>query len=291
MKISLLSRFEGGLLGSAIAGEYPQISPLFAPWEIIQDCAIATLVQTGKLATQDWLKQIEKQDICLLEKQKTATSSEVAAMILPLILFFHDLPHHLQGELTRTASLWLHPEESLAEILLWGDAIALILKEQVNISQLLPHLATHHPGCADILNPIQDSCDRGLSLKQTLKILGDRRPAAREIALALYCFNFTPEDFPLCLHRALQLTQQAPLTAILTGAIAGVYNSTVSFPASWCLSPSRHQTLQQGQLLFSAWSGCYSPNFGDRISHTAISLAGNLQPRKGFATISQRESF
>ncbi|MEA5467761.1 ADP-ribosylglycohydrolase family protein [Spirulina sp. 06S082] len=285
-----MSRFTGGLLGSAIAAEYPHIFPLFAPWEMIQDCAIATLLQTGKLATQDWLKQIEKRDICLLEKQKTATSSEVAAMILPLILFFHDLPNHLKIELTRTASLWLHPEESLAEILLWGEAIALILREQANMTQFLPDLATHHPPCADILNLMQESRDRRLSLKQTVNMLSDRRPGAKEIALALYCFSFTPEDLPLCLHRALQLTQQAPLTAILTGAIAGVYNSSISVPSSWCLSASRQQTLQQGKLFFSAWSGCYSPNFGDRLVDNAIGGAGTLQPRKGFTTISQRES-
>nr|WP_306465752.1 ADP-ribosylglycohydrolase family protein [Spirulina major] len=285
-----MNRFTGGLLGSAIAAEEPHIFPIFAPWEKIQNCAIATLLQTGKLATQDWLKQIEKQDICLLEQQKTGTSSEVAAMILPLILFFHDLPSHLKAELTRTASLWLHPEESLEAILLWGEAIALMLREQVNTSQLLPHLATHHPPCADILNLMQESSERRLSLKQTVNMFSDRPASQREIALALYCFSFTPEDLPLCLHRALKLTQQAPLTAILTGAIAGVYNSSLGFPPSWCLSASHQQTLQQGQLLFSAWSGCYSPDRSDRLAHHAIGAAGTLQPRKGFATISQRES-
>ena len=138
MSISLLSRFEGGLLGSAIALELPDIAATFAPWGKIQDCAIATLIQTGKLETQDWLKQIDDCDRTLLEHQKSGTSREVAAMLLPLSLFFHELPTHLNAELSRAASPWLHPEESLEETLLWGEAIALILRESCHPSQIPP---------------------------------------------------------------------------------------------------------------------------------------------------------
>ncbi|MBP0016302.1 MAG: hypothetical protein J7647_01945 [Cyanobacteria bacterium SBLK] len=287
MEISLLSRFEGGLLGSTMALELPEIDSTFAFWKKIQNGAIATLIETGKLETQDWWQQIDRDDRPSLECQKTGTSSEVAAMALPIILFFHDIPLQLNAELSRIASLWLHPEEPIEDILLWGEAIALILQENFNPSQFLPQLISRSPPRESLLNALQDAIERGLSLQQTARTIADRPLSQTEIALALYCFSFTPEDFSLCWHRSQQFN---PLAAILTGAIAGVYNSSLGFPPSWCLSPQRQQILEKARWLFSAWSGCYILDNRDRLPRTAIGAAGTIQARKGFATISQRES-
>ncbi|MGK7924527.1 MAG: ADP-ribosylglycohydrolase family protein [Spirulina sp.] len=284
MKKLLASRFAGGMLGSAIAGELP---PTFAPWQKIQNCAIATLVQTGKLTASDWFEEIEGEHPSLLEYRQTGRRSEVAATILPAILFFHDLPASLASELTAIASLWLHPEEPLEEILLWGEAIALILQERAKTSQFLLQLARHRPSASNLLNALQEAIDRGFSLHQTRRILSDRHRSPSDIALALYCFSFTPEDPSLCWHRARQLSQHAPLTPRLTGAIAGLYNGSIGCPASWRLSPHSRPSLERSQLLFAAWCGCDAP---DRLTRTAIGAAGTLQPRKGFATISQRQS-
>lgn len=290
MQISLLNRFEGGLLGSAIALETPEISSSFAPWEKIQDCALATLIQTGQLETQDWLQHVNRSDRALLEVQHTGTSSEIAAIALPLVLFFHDLPARLDAELKRIASLWLHPEEPIEEILLWGEAIALILHDDLKPSQFLPRLISRHPSRSSFLNALQDAIERRFSLQQTARMLGDRPLAQKEIALALYCFSFTPDDFFLGWHRSRLLSAQLPLTAILTGTIAGLYNSCLGLAPSLHLSPQRQQILEKAGLLFSAWSGCYIPDNRDRLSRTAIGTAGTIQPRKGFAPISQHES-
>ncbi|MEM9539458.1 MAG: hypothetical protein AAGA60_08095 [Cyanobacteria bacterium P01_E01_bin.42] len=290
MVISLLSQFEGGLLGSAIAVELPEITPNFAPWEKIQDGAIATLLQTGHLKTQDWLQQIEKRDRTLLECQQTGTSSEIAAIALPIVLFFHEIPSQLNVELSNVASLWLHPEEPMEEILLWGDALSFVLQKDFNSSQLLSHLISRYPTRESLLNVLQNAIARGFSLQQTARMLGDRPLPQKEIALALYCFSFTPEDFSLCWQRSLQLSPTLPLTAILTGAIAGLYNSSLGFPPSWRVSPQRQQILIKAVSLFSAWSGCYLREGGDPQPQIVVGAAGTIQPREGFATISQRES-
>ena len=275
MRYSLLSRFQGGSLGSLIC-ETRATQHQKSVWSQIAIETTEKLIQSGQLTSADW------QQLSQNRMSRTATSSETALATLPVILFFHESPSLLVEQLQQ-AAVWLHPSASRTELFIWGAAIALALRERLQpaqfVSQLL-HLGTVESPLVQQLEEIKGFIAHGIGLSQ----IGSRYSP---LLKAFYYFGFTPEDFRLSVERAAH-SDEAPLTTALTGALAGVYNSLSGIPIEWRLGdrhPAISHSLQQSQRLFNMWSGAYAP---ETIPSTAaIASVLVMQKRSSLKILSQ----
>nr|WP_242032742.1 ADP-ribosylglycohydrolase family protein [Oscillatoria sp. FACHB-1406] len=214
------------------------------------------------------------------------TASEVAIAIFPLAFYSHEHRDSLHARVREAAGVWLHDGENLAELLLWADAIALILREKLPPNRLLDSLL------ASAIDPAAENLKTleylSLQLERAtpLEAIARAPEAPSAIALALYSFAATPEAFSLCLDRALRTSLVSPLAPLLVGAIAGLYNSSSGLPARPGLDPSQLQhRQQQARQLFTAWSGSYRLDRWN-LNAPVIAGAGMLQARPSLKIIS-----
>lgn len=277
MRYSLLSRFQGGILGSLIGDRTSQ--PLRdLVWNQIAGEITERLIQSGQLTNGDWEQISQKFRI-----ERTASSSETALLTLPLILFFHESPRLLKEKLQEAAQVWLSPSASRTALFVWGVAISLALRERLQgthfVSQLLD--SEIESPLVQQLEQIQQLIDHGIGFSQI------RQSRYSPLLKAFYYFGFTPEDFRLSVARAAQ-SDDAPLTMALTGALSGVYNGMSGIPISWRLStPNGTDSLQQSQRLFNTWSGAYLEH---QIPTTAaIASVLVMQKRASLKILSQEE--
>lgn len=270
MKQSLLSRFQGGLIGSFIAPQKAGLSNeehSLSTGEHIAIHAIDTLISQGSWQKEAWLADVTK-------------DGETALAILPLALFFHDHPSllikHLQQGMQEQSAI------DAQLILLWSQALVLALTEKLIptqlLSQLLAQSATASTTVRQKLEQAQNYITQRASLTTVVQEL------ACPIILALYCFASTPEDFRLCVARASQTNYQPEITAALTGAIAGIYNGCNDIPIAWRCSctPLINQLAlkKRAQQLFAVWSGVYHPNSPNHLFPlAAIASPQVIQPR------------
>ncbi|NJO93714.1 MAG: hypothetical protein HC820_03965 [Hydrococcus sp. RM1_1_31] len=97
MQYSLLSRFQGGLLGSllgetlashALRSEKITVLDLkLSPWSEIGIELSDRLLEVGQLSTSDWEQIYQRYQNCLGAKI-TPHSDEIALAVLPLLFFF-----------------------------------------------------------------------------------------------------------------------------------------------------------------------------------------------------------
>ena len=290
MRYSLLHRFQGALLGSFL-GEIaasPQwqrgklaVEQPFSSWQQIGLRILEILINSGQLSRQDW-QRIHQQQPSNLKGTPAFAGSEIAAIAVPLTLFFHDSPSCLQKHLLAGVETWQFSEEAWEDILVWAKTLALILREKLP----LPYLFTQMD------SPLLEQ--QGISLSQVIAQLSRQfSPSQAAIALSLSCFAQTPEDFRLCVLRAAQTGSQSPSISALTGALAGAYNSVSGLPITWQLGIERHSTAQaitqRGCQLFAIWSGHYDLTSLDFLLKAAVASVQVLQPRSSLHLISQQE--
>jgi len=293
MQYSLLSQFQGGFLGCAI-GQLLAIDRHHPHRLILAEkswCegSLASLELSerlirGRLQPEDWLGCRPRQ-------------GQVLA-VLPIIFSDLDDPQQLRSRLQEAASAWQLSPESAANLFVWGDAISLALSETVVFGQLLESLLersrqTQSPWVETIAQ-ISQLVGEGAGLSQaTAQLSRQRQNNFAAIAIALYCFATTPQDFRLCVSRALRSGGNSQLAAALAGAIAGAHNSLNGIPIAWRLqaiaSEQTQPFLQQAERLFSLWSGVYQPH-RQPAPCQAIAAAGTLQPRPSLKIVSQNSS-
>lgn len=271
MPYSLLSQFQGSIFGSIIGdilGEknYQQ-HQLFQlkkenllPGTQIGISTLENLTQGNKIEpnygfSPEFLQQPEL---------KIHNNGELILATLPIVLFFHDQPHILQQQLPKIQNL-VFPSSSPEELLIWSAAITLTLQAKLAPRKLIPQLLTIGEKQDSLLGQklaqTQDLLLQRASLNQVVHQLGKRgQNSYNAMILALYCFLSTPENFQLSVTRAQQIPSQSQLTAALTGAIAGAYNSQLGIPINWRLSSqpwSQLTILKPTEALFALWSGVY----------------------------------
>lgn len=301
MRYSLFSRFQAGLWGAVIGdtfsqggGTIKQEEICLSVWSQTAIYGVQSLGQMGQLDLEDWQQQSQRQDL-----QQTASSGETAIATFAIALYYHDSLSFLRDKLSQAAPLWLHPHAQMTDVLVWGEAIALALTEKLNPAQFIPAILTQ-PEIAltplgEQLKLIQHSLLAGTPLQSVVSSL-TRFPqdSCTPIALALYCFLSTPEDFSLCVSRAVQTDYQTVVTATLAGMLSGVYNSSFALPIPWRLAVSRpplgSEIEQLAWRLFQVWSGVYFPlELDEKLRKSAIAAPRVIQPRSTLSVISQRE--
>ncbi|HEY9612893.1 ADP-ribosylglycohydrolase family protein [Allocoleopsis sp.] len=317
MKYSLLSRFRGALLGSFVGEslvcvgyqnrlwggvsftspkpEEAQTNQTLSDWSQLATCGTESLIRCGKVNLEDWWLLFEKTPSSVSFKS-AGTSSEAAVATLPIALFFHEDEVKLRQQLLACADVLQHKSEAPEAISVVAYAIALALTEKLDVATLIPqtldYLGTSQIPLKRQLEQVQMLLEQGAGLDTTLTHL--RRDAQKSrgeplgrshiaIALAFYCFLATPEDFRLSVSRAARSQYQPQITAALTGALAGVYNSIIGIPVGWRLAANRIssgiQRLQLADRLFEVWAGVYDvPPFAQGQLLT-VAAPRVIQPR------------
>ncbi|NEP59135.1 MAG: ADP-ribosylglycohydrolase family protein, partial [Symploca sp. SIO2G7] len=84
-----------------------------------------------------------------------------------------------------------------------------------------------------------------------------------------------------CVNRAVRTCHQPQITAALTGALSGAYNSIIDIPVSWRLAAQRIKTSwenwQLAESLFAVWLGVYQPSVTHNHQHLAVAAPWVIQ--------------
>ena len=305
MRYSLLSRFRGVLLGSLIGDALTTEIQPSAPFPDIQQPDWYNILHYQSSEWSDKLRQV-----CLtlnesrqLDRQtrlpKSWSSGEAAYLALPIILFYHENYSLLQQQIRDIAQYWQWSTEVLEDVLIWGYIVALILREKLDtrniIGQLLAGVGAKKTPLFQQLKQLESWLSASLSREQVGQQLSNQAQEC-SIPLSLYCFSSTPEDFYLSIYRATQYQAQAKITAMLTGALTGGYNSIMGIPTAWRKLSYQNRWYreidQQGKILFANWSGVYSQKQKldeGKIKQKAVAAPGTIQTRSSLIVISQQE--
>lgn len=302
MSYSLLSRFKSTLLGSTMGAalytprnssivgqdnQQPDWSYLFhyQPSELINmlQQVLGIVSESGHVQELSW-------------QQRAWNSGEAAYITLPILLFHHESWSLLQPKITQIAQYCQWSTEVLEDVLIWGYIVALILKGRLGaksiIEQLIVGVGAKQNPSWQLLKQLELWLFESLSLEQVVEKLSNQTQEW-SIPLSLYCFSSTPENFYLSIRRAAHYQAKSPIAAMLTGALAGAYNGMEGIPTAWLKISYQNsiyqQIEQQGEILFSAWSGVYQGEYQASINREAIAAAGTIQPRSSLTVISQQE--
>ena len=183
MKTLLLSRFQGALLGSAIAeassgeGESSVPSRLLSLW-----------LESGREDNPDWREIYQKQRNSS-EINNQINNGQLAVLLLPLTLFFHDSSYRLETQLRLFFNAWELSQDSWPEMLLWGQIISLTLRDRLQPNRLIPQLLAVPTPLKPQLEQLQQSLGQNLPLAQVIADFRQSSPEFLVIAAALSNFK------------------------------------------------------------------------------------------------------
>jgi len=314
MRYSLLSRFQGTLLGAAVgealgsaAGSltgrsHPHgwISPE-ANWLDLQALTHWPLTQ---LYAENLIRYGDLNLADLRRRGRDAVPSsslpvQVIAAVLPVILFFHEDEAKLKQKVIQATSLWHNPLALQPGALAVAYAIAQALREQLQPSTLVCQTIAYLPEAATLVQALQQVqwlVEQGAGLDNARIQLGlatKAMPNDLAIALAFYCFLSTLEDFRLTVTRALRTAHPSHLTAIVAAILSGAYNSSAEIPLAWRLAFRREPTsgahlrplevrfTQLAAQLIATWAGSYVPTQASERTWalTPVAAPGVIRPR------------
>lgn len=286
MRYSLLSRFQGALLGAGlgevlgrswseqpISGSGLQPLPSSPAVEQILGFCCDRLIAQGALdgnAREPWVAQLTE-------------PTQLMAASLPVILFFHEQPHRLQQQLTL-----LMENDSSSELseVIWvmAGAIAHILQERW--PPRLAHFSAglSHPSAELLasLDRVQSVLRQETSLEQAVQqLVLPQTNGLGSMALALYCFLSTPEDFRLTVIRAVRVAPNPAFTGLLAGGLAGAYGARAGISPGWQLRyPQTAVDFDRAAQLLAAWSGMYQISRQEpAVPLSAVAAPGLIRPR------------
>ena len=272
----LVDKFPGGILGSVlgdilannfqtqIQSKEASDSIQLSPWNQMSLSSL-NLLSRGNLGQIDWCAAYSS--FLPAKFNGKIGSGELAVASLPIVLFFHDQPNVLREYLSEIAKL-SQESNCFAHLWIWSYGINLVLQEKIEakdiITQLLNLKEAQETPFGEQLETIQKLLCEQASLKKVEQELNKKEQSnSLAIAQALYCFLSTPQQFRLCVSRSLQMKSQPYITATLTGAIAGVYNSWFGIPLDWRLHPqlskvnAEYQVSEQVEQVINIWLGVY----------------------------------
>ncbi|GFE72180.1 hypothetical protein [Chroococcus sp. FPU101] len=287
MRFLPIYRWQGGLLGSFVGQWLPQFSTdtrSVLPYLQIGQHLIDHLVEKNQLSEQDWLNIYQQYP----RELKKARSADLILVLLPLILYEHDSQRELEQQIDLMGLYWQKNTEITQNVLIWGYLCSLVLKEQFHTQRTLDHLIqipqTRQSSLIDLLDLVKDLLNNAVPLCQGMKqLISQGTPHQLAIALSLYCFASTPENFQLSILRASQIAEQFPVSLALTGFLSGIYNSISGFPVRWRVATQncpltlsiQHKTVQ----LFASWSGVYDLDTEYPLLKTSLASVSVIQRR------------
>ncbi|MDJ0714031.1 MAG: ADP-ribosylglycohydrolase family protein [Prochloraceae cyanobacterium] len=302
MGYSLVLRFQGALIGSYLgenfSNSYPKLTQQKqGSWTEMGIELAEILYGSDKLTRTNWQK-LQNRNVEKLNGKNFDSCREIAIAIAPVVLLFHESTSLLTEKLTQILKMCDVSAETSEYLLVWAYFLAAIVKEKSvrDISlfetiQKTPIAKTH---LAPEIEAVERYSKEGTSLEKIVSYLSrQNQPDRGAIALAIYCFNYTREDFRLCLLRAKNSNFQTNITPALVGAIAGAYNSINGIPINWRIYCQKQSDLHaidnKAKELFSLWSGVYQPSSNKIPSYAAVAAPQIVQPRSSLKIISQEK--
>ena len=283
MRYSPISRFKGTLLGAFLgeslvsSGEIQFQSHLdFGRMAVL---GIQSLIASGRLDLDDWIERQQQESLHLAVTDDI--SIKIIISTLPVALFFHENPIKLRQNLLRVLKIWEDDPVVRDGTLAVGYAIALALNEKLDPLTLIPQtisfIGETPTSIPKNLLRVQNLLEQGAGLSRAQAEFAKEEQLTNTIAMALYCFLSTLEDFRLAVLRAThngnsQVQDATPLssqaTGVITGALSGTYNGTGGIPVNWQVlllqrnSPawgltSFSQMLELTDAFVAVWSGMY----------------------------------
>ncbi|MCF4968156.1 ADP-ribosylglycohydrolase family protein [Nostoc sp. CMAA1605] len=292
MRYLLGSRFRGaflgGLLGETLAkSSHPQ-HPAVSNFAESLVPGATSLVELGKFDLDNWLEIY----------QKKFTDLEPAKIIfatISLSLFCHENPVKLHQNLLQILkNCDINPEVRDSTLAI-GYAIAQSLTEKLHPQTLIPQIIAF---IGETTTPLPQNLlkvNNLLTKKAGLEILqcelNSQVQLSEGVALAFYYFLSTLEDFRLTLSRTIHHQQiwkhnaviNSQDISIIAAVLSGVYNSSVSIPASWRVSLTREFSqispmLELADALAIAWSGVYKSGLNPGLNLPEFPQEENFTP-------------
>jgi hypothetical protein len=296
MEHTLFSRFQGSWFGSLLGDLMRELpsprSPQFPAWlEARNNLALAMLespVAGGELATIE-------------PELSSSSSSELALLLLPLILFYVDDFSQLRRIVTQKSRLQIngrdltpHNAETLQDVLIWGNMISLALKAKLKVDNLIESILSDRGIDTTPLMEQLKIVARAVKTGKTMTVVeGELSEASNfepTLALSVYCFAVAPENLELSLNLAISNKHQTKLAA-LTGVLSGAYNGFMSIPPKNRLffrqNPIYQPTIDIIAKLYNVWAGTYREAPNNSLL-TLVAAPGTLQARS-LKIISQTE--
>ena len=296
MRYCLANRFRGNWLGSiigeALASDQHKSARLKIvqyqpePWLEARRCLTPNSRADQKYQIQPQLKS---------DYANAYPTDRLVVLLLPLILFYFDNQNLLRQIVTKSNPWYSISPEALQDVLTWGNIIALIFREKINVKHLIKQIRlsikAKNAALIKKLIIVEEALMTGKTLTQLIKDLSPLEQNHQiPLALSLYCFGCTPEDFNLAVSLAASTGELALTTAALTGAIAGSYNGLTGIPINWriwgCQNQDYQQAMEQATNLFDDWSGVYNLSL-DSNNFNVVAVPQTIQPRPQLKIISQ----
>lgn len=267
MRYSLLSRFEGCLLGAVVAerlgaayeanavdlqksawfgvgNKSLSSSRLSSPGIIIQKHTAEILIKEGFVQKSFWQSLGEKDNLDVVD---------VVLAILPLILYLHDQELKKKLSLQEACVNLSKGEFTEQMVVVLGHGISLALQEKLRasrlIGQMVARLQQEFGGgeclLGQQLSKIQPVLEDNAGLERVEQVaktdaVKGQTMVGREIlgqmlsvATGLDSFVAYSEDFRLCVMRALRTGKSPRLSALFAGALGGAYGGVGSIPVAW----------------------------------------------------------
>ncbi|GAA6617808.1 ADP-ribosylglycohydrolase family protein [Scytonema sp. NUACC26] len=303
MRYSLLNRCHGVFLG-AIIGENIALknnkdfsedafvhSENFSHWSQIATSYTESLIAISRLEESDTRCKQE-------QRIQLADNLLVIPAVLPVVLFFHENLIKLRQNLMAISEFWQVDAIIRDGMLAVSYALAQSLTEKLTQATLIPQtisfLGETSTSLPQQLLKVKTLIDSGAGLDSAQAELTRAEKPGSAIAMALYCFLSTIEDFRLSILRAQRLNRYSKTIALLTGALSGAYNSTTGIPMTWQISlldsnlpqkweiTSSYNMLRLTNTLMAVWSGVYdiarnSNKFGEEKSLVGSSYCSSSQ--------------
>ncbi|MBE9043533.1 hypothetical protein IQ255_03765 [Pleurocapsales cyanobacterium LEGE 10410] len=242
----------------------------------------------------------------IAENRSLEYSSKILAM-LPLIIFYGS-DQNLFTEVINQCNLKLANSQEntdyIEDILSWGYLLTLAINNRLSsdtnvsliVRQILTGARVKQTSLTAKLNIVAEAWEQGISLYQLRELLPKDHIRSTVIALSVYCFATTPQDFRLSIKRAASLEPQlAWLTTALTGTVSGAYNGIAGIPRNWRAMANHNLTYQSANQtivkLFQAWLGIYSVDSKQFLYNPevhAVAPPKIIQPRSALRIISQK---
>lgn len=297
MRYSLLSRFQGTLLGANIGyGIGSGVISLSGPGLEVRRrpgeneywvASGKSLIQKGGFDSSSWVEAVASVSQRSEGIEATAILETDRLMaVLPILLFYHEQLEFLRTTLDQISDLLSIPLAERDGLLALGYAIAASLTERLNrhslIGETIAYLQDPPSALIPQLATVETLLAQGASLERVrAELVQTEGTATLPFALGFYCFVSTLEDFRLSISRATRTGSQSAVTTVITGMLSGAYNSIPGIPWTWQQGPlPTDQSFYLGDRLLATWSGVYDAHHQpeEAIHFRAVAAPNVIRP-------------
>jgi ADP-ribosylglycohydrolase len=286
MQTSLLSRFQGSLVGMSVAQQArvgvfdptDSLGSTFKNYALLTGASIESIIHCRGLNLDDWL----------FSTNRLIDNDQILIAVLPIVMYLHEDIPSLQSTIQKIGELQRLDPESIASMMFFATSMAYLLAERCQLPDLIPQVLSALPSGETLvyqqIQLIQQIVVNSAPSNIT-QLIGEislaQQPYLMPIAMAIYCFLCNPTNLRLTTQRAAHIPQQSPLTLALAGILVGAAAGMTAIPPSWYVKDiSGIELLMQLSVrLLATWAGVYAPGTRLPENYQAIAAPDIIQRR------------